>query len=115
MPLTVTRMLKFVGMRVLQAVPVLLGITVASFFLIHLVPGDPARIQLGPHATVAAGAALKRQLGLDRSLLRSIVRFCRGPVSLRFGESLGLHQSGRGLDQIACWYHGVACGLQFDG
>lgn len=47
-------MLKYVGLRVLHAIPVLIGITIASFLLIHLVPGNPARIQLGPRATAAA-------------------------------------------------------------
>ncbi len=46
-------MLKYVGLRLLQTLPVLFGITIVSFLLIHLVPGDPARIQLGPHANDA--------------------------------------------------------------
>lgn len=86
-------MLKYVGLRILQAVPVLIGITLASFLLIHLVPGDPARIQLGPHATVAQVVALKRQLGLDRPLLTQYWSFLSGAVHLSFGESLALHQS----------------------
>lgn len=86
-------MLKYIGLRVLQAVPVLIGITLASFMLIHLVPGDPARIQLGPHATAAQVAALKHQLGLDRPLLTQYVSFLSGAVHLSFGESLALHQS----------------------
>jgi peptide/nickel transport system permease protein len=85
--------LKYVGLRILQAIPVLIGITLASFLLIHLVPGDPARIQLGPHATVAQVAALKHQLGLDRPLLSQYWSFLSGTVHLSFGESLALHQS----------------------
>ena len=85
-------MLKYVGLRLLQALPVLLGITVASFVLIHLVPGDPARVQLGPHATAVEVAALKRQLGLDRPLLAQYWSFLSGAVKLQFGESLALHQ-----------------------
>lgn len=86
-------MLKYVGLRILQAIPVLLGITLASFLLIHLVPGDPARIQLGPHATVAQVAALKHQLGLDKPLLTQYLSFLSGALHLSFGESLALHQS----------------------
>jgi peptide/nickel transport system permease protein len=85
--------LKYIGLRALQAVPVLVGITLASFMLIHLVPGDPARIQLGPHATVAQVAALKHQLGLDRPLLTQYLSFMSGAAHLSFGESLALHQS----------------------
>lgn len=86
-------MLKYVCLRLLQALPVLLGITIASFFLIHLVPGDPARIQLGPRATVAEVATLKRQLGLDRPLLDQYWTFLSNAMRLKFGESLALHQS----------------------
>jgi peptide/nickel transport system permease protein len=86
-------MLKYVALRTLQAVPILFGITLASFFLIHIVPGDPARIQLGPHATLAEVAALKRHLGLDRPLLDQYLTFLGNAVQLRFGESLALHQS----------------------
>lgn len=90
-------MLKFVGLRLLQAVPVLIGITVASFVLIHLVPGDPARIQLGPRATLASVHRLDKQLGLDKPLLSQYVSFLGGAVRLNFGESLALHQSVGGL------------------
>jgi peptide/nickel transport system permease protein len=84
--------LKYVGSRLLQTIPVLFGITVASFLLIHLVPGDPARIQLGPHASEAQVSQLRHQLGLDRSLLSQYVTFVKGAVQLHFGESLALHQ-----------------------
>ena len=90
-------MFKYVGLRLLQALPVLFGITVASFLLIHLVPGDPARIQLGPRATMAEVATLKRQLGLDRPLLAQYWSFLSGAVRFQFGESLALHQSVGGI------------------
>lgn len=85
-------MLKYIGARIIQTIPILLGITIGSFFLIHLVPGDPARIQLGPHATYAQVAALRHLLGLDRPLLTQYWSFLSGAVRLHFGESLSLHQ-----------------------
>lgn len=90
-------MLKYVGLRLLQAVPVLIGITVASFLMIHLVPGNPARIQLGPRATEAAVRRLDHQLGLNRPLLNQYLTFMGGAVRLDFGESLALHQPVGGL------------------
>lgn len=90
-------MLKYVGLRLLQAIPVLIGITIASFFLIHLVPGDPARIQLGPRATAAAVSHLDRQLGLDRPLWDQYKTFLVGAVHLNFGESLALYRPVGGL------------------
>jgi peptide/nickel transport system permease protein len=43
-------------------------VSFAVFFLIHLIPGDPARILLGLRATPAAVHTLRHELGLDRSL-----------------------------------------------
>jgi peptide/nickel transport system permease protein len=86
-------MLKYVGIRVAQAIPVLFGITLVSFLLIHLVPGDPVRILLGPRATSSQVLALRRQLGLERPLLDQYWSFLGGVVRFNFGESLALHQS----------------------
>jgi peptide/nickel transport system permease protein len=61
-------LLRYVGGRILQLLPVLLGITVASFLLLHLVPGDPARTLLGVRATPHEVAVLRREWGLDKSL-----------------------------------------------
>jgi peptide/nickel transport system permease protein len=74
--------------RVVQAIPVLIGISLAAFLLIHLVPGDPARIILGSRATPEAVATLNEQLGLDRSLPSQYLDFITGAVHLDFGESI---------------------------
>jgi peptide/nickel transport system permease protein len=74
--------------RIVQAIPVLIGITLASFLLIHLVPGDPARIILGARATPQAIADLNHELGLDRSLLAQYASFVGGAVHLDFGDSI---------------------------
>ncbi|HET7015071.1 MAG TPA: ABC transporter permease [Streptosporangiaceae bacterium] len=54
--------------RLSRIAVVLIGITVVSFLLLHIVPGDPARIALGPRASAAAIEALRHRWGLDRSL-----------------------------------------------
>nr|WP_281363087.1 ABC transporter permease [Changpingibacter yushuensis] len=51
-----------------RVLPVAVGVVVAVFFLLRLVPGDPARIILGDQATDASVSALRTQLGLDESL-----------------------------------------------
>ena len=48
--------------------PIALGVTILVFFLIHLVPGDPARTILGNQATPQRVALLRHDWGLDRSL-----------------------------------------------
>lgn len=59
----------FVLRRLGSAVPVVLGITLVAFLLIHAIPGDPATVILfGANASPAQIAALRTQLGLDRPL-----------------------------------------------
>jgi peptide/nickel transport system permease protein len=78
----------YIFRRFLQAIPVLIGITLASFVLIHLVPGDPARVVLGAQATPEAIATLNEQLGLDQPLLTQYWEFVTGAVTLDFGDSI---------------------------
>jgi peptide/nickel transport system permease protein len=78
----------YVVRRLLYVVPVVLGVTVLCFFLIHLVPGDPARTMLGDKATPDKIAVLHRQWGLDKPLPvqyeRFMVRLAHGDL----GQSL---------------------------
>jgi peptide/nickel transport system permease protein len=66
---------RYIGSRLAQLVLVLIGITIATFLLIHIVPGNPARTLLGVHATPHAVAELDRQFGLDRSLPAQFVAY----------------------------------------
>lgn len=59
---------RYVVRRLLQAVPVALGVTILVFFLIHLIPGDPARTILGTHASPQRVALKRHEWGLDRPL-----------------------------------------------
>lgn len=61
-------MLAFVARRLIQLVPVAFGITLIVFLLVRLIPGDPARVLLGIHATPALVAQVRQNLGLNRSL-----------------------------------------------
>ncbi len=81
-------MSEYVVRRIFQAIPVLIGITLTTFILIHLVPGDPARIVLGAQATPKAVATLHSQLGLDQSLFTQYVNFVTGALTLDFGDSI---------------------------
>lgn len=55
----------WMAQRFLQLVPVLIGISIISFALIQMIPGDPARLMLGPKASPEAVAAVRERLGLD--------------------------------------------------
>lgn len=58
----------YLGQRLIQLIPVLFGLTLVCFLLIHLIPGDPAQTILGLHATPQAIQILHEQWGLNRSL-----------------------------------------------
>lgn len=64
-----TRQLTFILRRILLTIPTLFVMSVAVFLIIRLVPGDPVRTMLGFRATDENVAVLRRQLGLDQSLL----------------------------------------------
>lgn len=83
--------------RTLLLVPVLLGVSVIVFLALHLAPGDPAQVLLGPLATPSELTTLRRQLGLDQPLplqyLVWIGRFVQGD----WGTSIALHEPVRSL------------------
>ena len=54
--------------RLVQSIPVLIGISLITFVLIYYLPADPARMYAGPSATVEAVARIRHELGLDRPL-----------------------------------------------
>jgi len=58
----------YAGKRFLQVLPALFGISLVVFFLVHAIPGDPADVILGQHATDDRVKAIHHLLGIDRSL-----------------------------------------------
>jgi peptide/nickel transport system permease protein len=85
-------MLRFLGLRLLHSVPVIVGITLAAFVLIHAVPGDPIRIMLGGKASQAHIDEVEHQLGIDRPLPRQYVDFVAGIPQGDLGESIILRR-----------------------
>ena len=78
----------YVLRRLLQLVPIALGVTVLVFFLIHLVPGDPARTILGNQATPARVALLHHEWGLDRPIWVQYAKFMSRIAHGNLGDSL---------------------------
>lgn len=77
-----------VGMRILHLVPVLLGISIVSFLLVKLSPGDPIRMLLGDRATEAAIAAVRERYGLDRPLLEQYLVYLGNLLQGDLGSSI---------------------------
>jgi len=82
--------LLYITRRFVQAIPVLIAVTLIAFSLIHLVPGDPARVMLGSRATEESVALLRDQLGLNEPLPIQYIQFLIDATHLEFGNSLFL-------------------------
>ncbi|HEX3723199.1 MAG TPA: ABC transporter permease, partial [Nitrolancea sp.] len=78
----------YIRKRLLVMIFVLFGVTVIIFSMIHLVPGDPAFMLLGEHATDQQAAALRHQLGLDQPLPLQYWHFIFGMFHGNFGTSI---------------------------
>lgn len=80
--------LKFVPVRLLQSIPVIFGVTIVVFFMVHLLPGNPALTLLGQSATPERVAALNEQLGLNAPLWDQYLRFLGNLAHLDLGTSI---------------------------
>lgn len=69
-------------------VPIVFGITVLTFLLVHLIPGDPALVILGIKATPEALAAMTKRMGLDKPLWVQFGIFANNLLHGNFGDSL---------------------------
>jgi ABC-type dipeptide/oligopeptide/nickel transport system permease component len=78
----------FVLRRLAAVIPVILGITIVAFLLIHLIPGDPAKVILfGSNATPEQIDQLRTQLGLDRPLWHQYLEFVNQLLHGNLGTS----------------------------
>lgn len=85
-------MMSFLARRLLFMIPVALLVTFVTFMLIHLIPGDPARVLLGESATPQTVAALRHELGLDKPLFTQYVIWLGQALHGNLGESIQLQQ-----------------------
>lgn len=85
-------MLTFLVRRILLLAPILIGVSIVSFLMVHLVPGDPVQIMLGHSPSAANAAALRHELGLDAPLPVQYLRFVGNALHGNLGTSI---RSGR--------------------
>ena len=85
-------MVTFLVRRLLFMIPVALLVSFVTFMIIHLIPGDPARVLLGESATPQTVAALRHQLGLDKPLLTQYVLWLGQALHGNLGQSIQLQQ-----------------------
>jgi peptide/nickel transport system permease protein len=78
---------RYIGLRLLQMIPVLLGVCTVVFLLVRLIPGDPATSMLGSRATSELIARVHQQFGLDLPVWRQYLDYLGNVVRGNFGES----------------------------
>ena len=80
-------MLSYTGKRLLQTVFVLFGISLITFILLQVVPGDPVALMLEKRADPETIAKVRSELGLDLPYYVQYLNFIKGAVHLDFGTS----------------------------
>jgi ABC-type dipeptide/oligopeptide/nickel transport system permease component len=85
-------MLRYIGQRVLYAIPALWLIVTMVFMLAHLVPGDPVAQMLGEGARVEDLQQLRHALGLDLPLMTQYGHYIAGVLHGNLGESFRFQQ-----------------------
>ncbi|MER2078771.1 ABC transporter permease [Psychrobacillus psychrotolerans] len=81
-------MLHYIGKRLLQLIPVLLGMTFVVFMIIRAIPGNPAQVILGQLASKEAIEALEIKLGLNQPWYTQYFDYLAGLLKGDLGESM---------------------------
>lgn len=79
--------------RLLAVLPVVFGVLLLTFLLVHLVPGDPVEVMLGESAPMADRTKLRAELGLDQPLLTQFAHYLQALSHGDLGRSIHSHQS----------------------
>ncbi|NQT23436.1 MAG: ABC transporter permease [Candidatus Omnitrophica bacterium] len=82
-------MLRYITKRILQLIPVLIGITIISFIVIHLAPGKPTDMasQLNPKVSQEAREQLEKIYGLDKPIYIQYISWIKKVATFDFGRS----------------------------
>ena len=80
-------MVRYLTRRLAQAVLILVGVTIITFLLTHLVPADPARMVAGRNASLETVESIRRQLGLDQPIVSQYLRYMGGLIQGDLGRS----------------------------
>ncbi len=81
---------RFIARRFIMLIPVLIGVSIISFLILHMAPGDPAELLAGEEATKEDIMMIRHELGLDKPLYVQYFMFLKGIFtgelkSLKFG------------------------------
>lgn len=91
--------LRRIGIRLLQAIPLMFAVIVVTFLLLAIAPGDPAKIILGANATPEAVEQLRNELGLNDPLFKQLFDFLKG-IFTEFDFGTSYTSGAKVLDEI---------------
>ncbi len=80
-------MLRYILRRILDLIPTLLFVAIIVFLVTRMIPGDPARVMLGPQASVTEINNLREKLGLNDSMGAQFIAFIRDLLHFDLGDS----------------------------
>src|SRR5256712_4863891 len=86
-------MWRYLVRRLIAAIVVLVGVSFVVFLVLHLTPGDPAQVLLGPRATPEEIVRLRQELGLDKPVLVQYARWASHVLRGDFGRSIMQHRA----------------------
>lgn len=81
-------MLEYFLRRLVMVIPVVIGVSLIVFFMVHLIPGDPVVLMLGETAQTADIEQLRHDLGLDKPLPGQLIDYFQGILHGDLGRSL---------------------------
>ena len=81
-------MLAYLVRRLAGTIPVVLAVSIFVFGFVHALPGDPARLEAGPEATVADIQAIRVDMGLDGPIWAQYLRWVDNVAHGRLGRSI---------------------------
>lgn len=81
-------MSRYILRRLLLLIPVLLGISIIAFSMLRLIPGDPARVMLGEHATAEQIEAFKERMGLNDPIYIQYIRYLQSIMRGDLGRAI---------------------------
>ncbi len=81
-------MFKFIIRRIKKSIPVIILVVFFSFFITHLMPGDPVKTMLGDKATQEQIILMRQELNLDKPLIEQFLIWITGVVHLDLGDSI---------------------------
>src|SRR5512136_1929502 len=78
----------FLFRRLIGMIAVLIGVSMITFFISHIVPADPVAVALGDHARDDQIAAFRAEYGLDRPVVEQYVRYATALLHGDLGVSI---------------------------